>query len=500
MDINNVMQIAEQMDMRSEAQAVAASINKINAREMLHVGFVGAQNSGKTALINAAVGQQLREVSNFSQQDALPMKVTFERMEDDCRFECHSVFDQKWHDTGAVLFEFKIADLLERDRLVNYADDIDFVFYLVSAMNAFTSDDIVTLRGLSTLKIRPILTKLDAVDSEERDSIIAYANKMSERLGLPEPLIIDKSNWNDAGRILRDALPIYSEQRANRESRCDALLGGLKEALRKAVNEKLKACEAPASDQADRDARHSAALAAKTDILQLGHSRARQFEEDTALNGAIVAGLMKSGEASGFSKEWLESSKSSVVEPLIEAAFEEKNARIGDCLYKDCIGISSSPEREKAIRDKIDALTGNRPRVLDARQYSSTLRNGETAINMKTVGITAAAAAGAFIIPMPPLASFAVSAGAIAIGAGMAIGEKKALEREKWQKNIRDYADSITRVFCEGMVNYNNEIYLKMADYLYALELESSNQELKERELSLNAQKNQYVQMLQTLV
>lgn len=113
------------------------------------------------------------------------------------------------------------------------------MFYLVSAMNPFTSEDVSVIKALSNHKIILILTKLDAIDEENREGVIKYVTDMGIRYGLNKPIIIDRSNRKDASKTIRDAFPLFSEQKKYKDAYCDSLINELITAIKERVDNKI---------------------------------------------------------------------------------------------------------------------------------------------------------------------------------------------------------------------------------------------------------------------
>lgn len=499
---DKIMKIADFVDLNEAASAVASAIDKVSSRDKLHVALVGGQNSGKTTIINAIAGKEIREASSISLEDELPLRITFERTDEDVRFECVEVYDRDWNEENAVIFEFKSSDIIRSGKPTELSDEVDVIFYLISAMNAFTAEDVLTIKALSNHNIKLVVTKLDAIDEENREGVIKYITNLRTKLGLSEPLIIDRSNLADAGKMIRNALPLYAEQKEHKEKYCDALLSGLKDAVKAKIGEKLSGLDEklPADENSDSQREtYSKALAAKSELIELGAARSKRFENKNELTDTLTERMLESGSKSSFSEAWQMSIKQDIIEPMIAVEFDFENDIIRKQAYDDAIGINPTEEEAIRLKNKISDILRTSAQIYDVTDCNAELVSGQASINFTTVGITAAVVAGALLIPMPTLASWIVSIGAIAVGTGAVIAEKKAAENAMWNKNIRDYSAVVAAQFYNGMKIYSNEVYEKLADYVYETIIKEGSDSLEHQRKAVDSEKEKYRKMLAEL-
>lgn len=396
-----IMQIADSVGLKEAAAAAGSAMNTVTSRSKLHVAFIGGQNSGKSTVINAIAGKEIREPSNISMEDELPLRVTFERTDKDVRFECVDVYDKDWNEENAVIFEFKSSDIVAQGTRTQFADEIDVVFYLISAMNAFTSEDVSTIKALANHKIILVLTKLDAIEEENRAGVIRYVTDMRTRLGLDEPLIIDRTNRTNISKIIRDALPLYEEQKERKEKYCDALLKELITLIKEKINVKISELDGQIPSAGNSDSQretYSQALHAKNKIIELGIVRSKKFENDNELANALAKKLLESGSKNSYSDAWKSTIERDIIEPMITARFETENERIKKHLFDDCSGVNPTDEESQKLKEKISEISKISARVSDVKDSSANLKSGEAAINFKTIGVTAAVVAGTLLL------------------------------------------------------------------------------------------------------
>lgn len=495
-NIEKIIKIAESVGLKELACKVALEIEKVNSREKVHVAFVGGQNSGKTTVINAVTGRTVREPSNISENE-LPLRVVFEKCDADDRFECVEVYDKAWNEEDAVLFELKSDEIAEKGIVKDIAHEIDVVYFIISAMNAFTSEDVETIKALSNHNVKLIVTKLDTIDDKNKAGVTKYINDVRMSLGLEEPIFIDKTVSEDVGKIVRNNLPNYTELKELREKYSDTLSKNLSERIEKEIEKEIAELDLKSKLQKDAGSNHEAysdALRAKNKLMELGLARSKRYESATDLKNKLTKTLIDSGNQSSYSKEWQDDIKSSIIVPLIKSEFETERKKIQELLFDDCIGINSTEEESRELRNAISSLSKIDAEVSDIP--SQKLKVGESSINLKTVGITAAVVAGAVLIPIPTLATWIVSVGAIAVGAGAVIAEKAKGESDMWIKNIKDYSTVVSKQFYESMIIYNNDVYGKLADYVYEKMMKSGETKAQARSASISTERERYENML----
>lgn len=193
-------------------------IRNLEHREQTGVFIAGGANSGKTTILNGIVGTTLREPS-FLTEEEKPLRVVFEKQDDDEAFECHVAANRFWNDEDAILYEVKNTDIFrennEPEQLLDFAD---VVFYVVSAMMPFTSEDMEMIKALSFLHVKVVLNKMDQIDKDAQKKVAEYVTGICTTLGVGKPIIIQMSEWEKIAKDFRAALPLYDDRKLLRDN------------------------------------------------------------------------------------------------------------------------------------------------------------------------------------------------------------------------------------------------------------------------------------------
>ncbi|MBR4039922.1 MAG: GTPase domain-containing protein [Clostridia bacterium] len=188
-------------------------------RSGTHVGIVGPVNCGKTTLLNGILQQQVCEPSLLPSQ-SLPLRVAFDRMADDERFECVHVFSREWGGTDAVMYEFSAERLLKE---AHWVDELDVVFYLSPLSHFMTAEDKKAIASLGGMPVHVIATQCDRVAAQDMESAKVYAKKACERMNLAAPIFAGPDSWDAVSEQMRIALPATADLLAHRKAHQDMI-------------------------------------------------------------------------------------------------------------------------------------------------------------------------------------------------------------------------------------------------------------------------------------
>ena len=238
--MNSLKDLARELgaaDILERLEKAEAMLN----RNYTRVGIIGEPNSGKTTLINGIVGQEVREAS-IVPSEAPPMRVVFERMDDDRRFDCRQVFNKEWNSADVMIYEMKGGMSHDQDGL---SDELDMVFYLSFVGRFMTLADRNNItEALGGIPVQVIATKCDEVAPEHIDAkrnreMKQFANKACERLRLAPPIFADVNSWPSVSKEMRRLLPTQAELIEMRKKHRDEIMLGCKAQLAERVAQLL---------------------------------------------------------------------------------------------------------------------------------------------------------------------------------------------------------------------------------------------------------------------
>ena len=216
--MNKLKNIAQELG----ADDVSLRIQKaemLESRSQKHVGIIGAANCGKSTLINGILHREVRKPSVIP-FDGLPLRVVFDRMTDDERFECVHVFQQEWSNADAVLYEFSSEKALKDEQWI---DELDMLFYLSPLSHFMTAEDKKAVQSFEGIPVQIIATQCDRVAVEDVAKAQEFAIKACERIGLPAPIFSDPDNWQSVSEKMRSALPTTAELIEKRKEHVDKI-------------------------------------------------------------------------------------------------------------------------------------------------------------------------------------------------------------------------------------------------------------------------------------
>lgn len=378
--------------------------------------IAGGRGSGKTRLINRMVGFEVWEEGRMRDEEK-PLRVAFEQLEDDTRFNCLIAANKQWHNEAAILYELEDEALLCEGRHSAYLDDMDVIIYLVSARAPFNSNQLNTLRALNPLKRFVVLTDLDTVEAKEQDQVLAYANRFADALNIP-PVIVWREDANqDLGREIRNALPAYDELQQlrklhieyNKRNLIAAIYATAKVLLEENSNSwtETASMHAQASEAANRDSYEW--------INLRNELRDMQFHANDTVTASldrecerIIREIIQDGRDQHCSAEWKKKAP---------AWLDEKLSRLIEKYASNAL---------KTYTDDIDTLSQS-ARLLGLSGYSeddfNCLRNtAAEGLSPEKVGHISQADMLANSTFPPPVASVPTDKNKVLIGTGVAVG------------------------------------------------------------------------------
>ncbi len=473
-NIERIKKIAEEIGVEEKVSSILASAEDIRQRSKTHIAFVGSENSGKTRIMNAIAEKEIREPSLVSVEEK-PLRVSFERADSDERFECVEVYVPSWNGEDVEIFELKNTEVLKGDELSLLMDEMDIVYYLVSAVQVFTSDDMAVIGALKNHVVKIILTKIDIVDEESRGKVIDYTTGICEKLGFEKPIITDIKAPSEISKTIRNSLPLITELQEMKNKHYEGICERAIEIIRSEANKRLGEIEenyekSVASANKANDELNSKRIKIKNNIIEQGIVYAERFSDSSELASVITRSLMQSGEKADYSEEWRKQLRQKDIEPVLYKAFQRENNLMADQILTDCekwlktIDLSVDDQ----LKDRIDRFKNISVDCIDG-DISGTVRNAKgQGVDRNSVAtkaaITAAIVAGAIIIPVPTWATWLASIGAVAYGSGSIIADKNRNEAKMWRDNIEVYSKTVASSFYGNLKAYVCESYNAVTD------------------------------------
>lgn len=468
------MEIAEKMECMDEFEHLKEIVKDIFERSKTGVFITGARNSGKTTILNGITGRQIREPSILV-EEAKPLRVSFDLVEEDSRFECHVAANKSWNEEDVVLYEVTVEEALQFLKLA------DVIYYVVSAAAPFTKEDVEAIKSMSCLKVKVVLNKMNLVDGESKEKVIAYANGISENLGLGSVLIVDSNDWEATAKAFRYGLPTFSERQMIRERYSRWMQNQLVKTFQKKAEQMLRinreAHEKSRKDFLNDDLEAQEALAlwnqVRVQMLEAGDTLADQAEEKIKKETESMANvLFEEGKAVGFHQKWAEEQLPKHLMNRMKEILEVQIPMMEEQMKTDSHNMMKRLENLGLVSgfdlDEYNLANATNIYVkahgVDARNVKMEMGEMDSDIHQKTL-----IAMGLFLIcPFPSniisITGALVTAG---IGYGMYKREKNMLEEKRWKIILNEYCKENINILTDNMITSIKNYYYQLADFIF---------------------------------
>ena len=499
-------EIAKAVGAKETVFALIEAAEHSDDSEYTSVAFIGAQNSGKTSVINSIVGKELREASNISDDSEKPMRVAFEKMPSDDRFDCFDVYDQAWNGESAILYEIKNTDAFINEDIQPIMYNVDVAFYLISALQAFTAEDVRTINLLKDYNVKIVLTKLDAIEEDSKEKVLQYVTGMCEKLGLDSPIVFQKEQADENSRLFRDSLPTFSKLKEIRANRANGFMKKVKDLLERELKEKLRAIESD-SVEAEKDGERfekenvSRKLEIKNRLLSSGISYSDSYAIPDNKAKELSKKIYALGQTNGFSESWANNIVKSTVELFLEECFGDTKWKLIKKMqedYEKCISDFDIPTNPD-VKPKISELSKTHPTYVNSNSVPEN-KNAKGVFDSDkaktSIAITAAIVAGSIIVPIPTWATVAISLCSVGACAGVITSENNKNKVLGWEESIYSYSKLVLSQFALSMKTYISESYDKFADYVCSTIAFADN---KEKETKISKEKEEMLALIQKL-
>lgn len=470
---DELMEIAEKIECIDELESLKDAVKDVSEQSKTGAFITGAFNSGKTTILNGITGRQIKEPSVLP-EEGKPLRVSFEVMEEEHRFECYVAANKAWNEEDVVLYEVDIEEALQFLTLA------DVIYYVVSAVVPFTKEDVDAIKNMSCLKVKVVLTKMDFLDEESKEKVIEYANGISKNLGLGSVLVVDNDDWEATATAFRHELPTFSERQMIRDNYCKWMQNQLVKSFQKKAEQMLQmnreAYEKSQKNFLNDDLEAQEALAlwnqVRVQMLEAGEELANQStEEIKKLIGAIANDLFEEGKSVGFHQKWAEVQLPKRLMSRMKEILETQIPMMEEQMKTDSQNMMKRLENLGLVSgfdlDEFDFANATNIYVkahgVDARNVKLGMGEMDSDIHHKTLIVM-----GLFLIcPFPSnIISITGALATAGIGYGMYKREKDKLEEKRWKMLLNEYCKENINILTDNMITSIKNYYYQLADFI----------------------------------
>lgn len=470
---DELMEIAEKIECIDELEHLKEIVKDVSERSKTGVFITGALKSGKTTILNGIVGRKIKEPSILPEEDH-PLRVSFEVMEDDPRFECYVAENKAWNEEDAVLYEVSIDEALQ------FLPLADVIFYVVSALTPFTKEDIEAIKSMSCLKVKVVLSKMDFLDDESKEEVIKYANGISENMGLGSVLIRNDDDWEATAKAFRYELPTFSERQLIRDSYSKWMQHHLVKSFQKKAeqmlqkNREMKEKSRQEFLNDDLEAQEALALwnLVRVQMLEAGEELAKQaIDKIKKETEEIADALFEEGKSVGFHQKWAEVQLPKHLMRRMKEYLETQVPMMEKQMKADSQNMMKRLENLGLVSgfdlNEFDFANATNIYVkahgVDVRSVKLKMREMDFNIPHK-----AAILMGLFLIcPIPVnIISIAGTLTTAGIGYGIYKREKDRIEEKRWKMVLNEYCKENINNLTDNMIISIKNYYYQLADFI----------------------------------
>ena len=465
------------------AESAAAALQE---QKRVKVVVTGMRGSGKTTLINRMVGSEIREPGNMDDNEKA-LRVSFERMEDDDRYDCKLVVNHEWNSRETILYELRDHEVFDGKALTQEMDDKDVVLFLISATAPFNINEVNILKALSHLQRQVILTGLDVVKEGEREKVKEYVEKLNASLSLPPIYVLDEAS--DVGRDLRNLLPVWGDLPALREKHADAIFDKALNEVQSVAKQTLDTTEQQLAASSSNTEAEEACKKAKanwytlrTELLERQNKVSVELTDGLKTAGdAAVERLLKSGREAKFSEEWQKSSSREAndayqkifvarLDALRDEFVKDVRKASADANFLKLMGYSQS---DFATLEKYAPQAISKASETDGGKFNAPAVSRMPSMSDDSFKImvgTAVVAGGFVFMPLPTAARFVGVAASAGVGGVMA-ANKRSQEIESEFENAYRAAFKKNMTSMEGnLLEAASNCYGKAIQFMHGKE------------------------------
>lgn len=451
-------------------------IRKLDNRKQTGVFIAGGANSGKTTILNGIVGTQLREPELIT-EDEKPLKVVFEKQEDEEAFECRLVANRFWNNEDAILYEVKNTDIFQENKEPgSLLDAADIVFYVVSAVMPFSGEDMEAVKALSFLRVKVVLNKMDLLDEDSQKKVEEYVAGICATLGVGAPIVIRTLEWEGIAKEFRAALPTYEERELIRKEHEQML-------RRETISEMLGKVEERLSElrlcyEKDRAEQLELSMEMQEKQALWGKLRTRMLEQGAELSADVSRNIKtmraelseKLGKADIGERgpEYLQRQMEKEMERLAkqQSSFAEEKVKEDFRKMMESavnLGLVKGFDFNDAEFSELTSI-----KIIDMKSVvdPESCSDGTGANDKRSMILAGTAAAiGLFIIlPLPTAVSWAGGIAAAGIGGSEYVRSTKEMREREWQDMAAEYCKVNLCHLADSLSDAVKEYYGRLAD------------------------------------
>lgn len=461
-------------DMLREAEE---RIGNLKNRKQTGVFIAGGANSGKTTILNGIVGTQLREPGLITEEEK-PLKVVFEKQDDEEAFECRLVANRFWNNEDAILYEVKNTDIFQENREpARLLDAADTVFYVVSAVMPFSSEDMDAVKALSFLRVKVVLNKMDLLDENSQKKVAEYVSGICTTLGVGAPIMIRMPAWEDIAKEFRAALLTYEERELIRKEHEEMIRRATILGMLGKVEEQLS--ELRLRHEKDKEEQLEMSIEAQEKQALWGKLRTRMLESGAELSADVSHNIKsmtaelseKLGKLDPGEREpdvYLQRQMEKVMERLAKqqsSYAEERMKEDSRKMMESAVNLGlvkgfdfNDVEFSNLTNIKIYGMQS----VVNPASSSDSV--GANDKRNRILAGTAAAVGLFFVLPLPTPVSWVGGIAAAGIGGSAYVCSAKEIRKREWQNMAAEYCKVNLCHLADSLSDSVKEYYKRLAD------------------------------------
>ncbi len=452
-------------------------MRNLKNRKQTGVFIAGGANSGKTTILNGIVGTQLREPGLITEEEK-PLKVVFEKQDNEEAFECRLVANRFWNNEDAILYEVKNTDIFQENKKPGcLLDAADTVFYVVSAVMPFSGEDMEVVKALSFLRVKVVLNKMNLLDEDSQKRVEEYVAGICTTLGVGAPIVIQTPAWERIAKEFRAALPTYEERELIRKEHGEiirretisGMLGKVEEQL-----SNLRLCY-----EKDKEEQLEMSIEAQEKQALWGKLRTRMLEQGEELS-ADVSHNIKAMTAELSEKFGKADTGECEPERYLQRQMEKEMERLAKQQSSYAEGRMKGDSRkmmESAVNlglvkgfdfndTEFSALTSIKIYGMQLVVNPESCSDGAEANDKRNQILAGTAVAiGLFVVlPLPTAVSWAGGIAAAGIGGSAYVRSTKEIRKREWQNMVAEYCKVNLCHLADSLSNSVKKYYRRLAD------------------------------------